>query len=333
VLAAPAAARADAAPGIQLGPAPPPLLPAPATTTVSGDQATSAAFWDLPGRIREAINGWFRGLVLDALTPALALVGASVLSTPTLAANAQVAGLWQISLLAADGLLVLCLLVAAGLAMSHETMQSRYALKDLLRRLVFAGVAINASLSLVDQLGAVSNALAAAFLGDGASAAAAGASLQNVALAALGGGGIFLTLLGLACAVAAVALLVTYLLRVALVVALACAGPVVLLSHLFPQTEGLAALWWRALGAAFAVQVSQALLLAACVRVFFSGGAAGIGLPASGNVVSLLLCLCLLLLLVRIPFWAKELAFGGRSSSGARLLRTVAIARLGRVLL
>ena len=175
----------------------------------------------------------------------LELVGNTVLSTPQLAGNAQVAGLWQISLIAADALLVLFLLVGAGLAMSHDTLQTHYALKDLLRRLAFAGIVINASLSLCGQMTEISNALASAFLGDGATAAASTASLQNLIVGSLAGGGIFLILLGLGCAVAAVALVILYLLRTAIVVVLVCAAPLLLLCHLFPQTEGLAHLWWR----------------------------------------------------------------------------------------
>ena len=334
--AAPSAAASggDGAPGIEVGPAPAPsTTPTVPATVVTGDQASHPAFWDLPGRVRQAINDWFRGLVLDALSPTLALVGRTVLSTPALASNPEIAGLWQTSLIAADSLLGLFLLVGAGLAMSHETMQTRYALKDLLRRLVFAGIVANASLSMVDQLGSVANALAGAFLGDGASAAGAGASLQTFVVEALAGGGIFLTLLGLACAVAAVCLLTLYLLRAALVVVLACAAPLLLLCHLFPQTEGLAHLWWRSLAAAFGIQVSQALLLAACVRVFFTGGGPGLGLSASGAVIDLLLCLCLLAVLVKIPFWAKELAFGQRGGASIRVLRYVAVSRLARAVI
>lgn len=321
-------------PGIEVGPpATTRTTPSEPTTTVPGDQASHPAFWDLPGRVRQAIDDWFRGLVLDALSPTLDLIGRTVLSTPPLGGNAQIAGLWQLALLSADGLLGLCLLVAAGLAMSHETMQSRYALKDLLRRLAFAAVVINASLSLVDQLGGIANALAAAFLGDGASAAGASASFQSFVVAAIASGGIFVTLLGLACAAAAVCLLTLYLIRAAVVVVLACGAPILLLGHLFPQTEGLAHLWWRALAAAFGIQVSQALLLAAAVRVFFASGGPGLGLSAAGSVIDLLLCLCLLLLLVKIPFWAKELAFGSRGGGTIRVLRTYAVARLARTVI
>jgi hypothetical protein len=330
-----AAAPSTSAPpgsGIQVGP-PPPSTGTPPGGTVGGDQASHPHFWDLPGRIRQAIDDWFKGLVLDALNPTLDLVGKTVLATPQLASNPQVAGLWQISLIAADALLVLFLLVAAALAMSHETMQSRYALKDLVRRLLFTGIVINASLSLCGQMIEISNALAAAFLGDGASAAASTASLQTFVVAALGDGGIFLTLLGLACAVAAVALMLLYLFRAAVVVILVCAAPLLLLCHLFPQTEGLAHLWWRAIAAAFAIQLSQAIVLAAAVRVFFANTGGSLGLSVTGSVVNLLLCLCLLVVLVRIPFWAKQIAVGGHGgSTTVRLAKVYAASRLlGRV--
>ena len=145
---------------------------------------------------------------------------------------------------------------------------------------------------------------------------------------ALSGGGIFLILLGLACAVAAVALMVLYVFRAAIVVVLVCAAPVMLLCHLFPQTEGLAHLWWRAIGAAFAVQVAQAIVLAACVQVFFaSDGTGSLGLSVGGSVIDLLLCLCLLFLLVRIPFWAKQIAFGGRGAGTVRMVKAYVTAR------
>ena len=94
-------------------------------------------------------------------------------------------------------------------------------------------------------------------------------------------------------------------------------------------------MWWRAITAAFAVQVAQALVLAAAVRVFFAGsGGGGLGLSVSGSVINLLLCLCLLFVLVRIPFWAKQLAFGGRGgSTTVRLAKVYAASTLVRTVI
>ena len=319
-------------PGVQVGP---PLLDPSGgptgNTTVSGDQASHPHFWDLPGRIKQSINDWFKGLVVDALTPMLDVVGKTVLSTPQLASNPQIGQLWQISLITADSLLILFVLIAAALAMSHDTMQTRYALKDLVGRLAFAGIAINASLALTGQMIEVANALAAGFLGGSASAASGAGSLNTLIVGALGGGGIFITLLGLACAVVAVVLLVLYLLRAAIVVILVCAAPLLLLCHLFPQTEGLAQLWWRAMAAAFGIQVAQALVLATAVRVFFTGtGGSNLGLSVSGAVIDMLICLCLLFVLVKIPFWAKEMVISRRgSSTTVRLVKSYVTAQTG----
>src|SRR5207253_1202710 len=81
------------------------------------------------------------------------------------------------------------------------------------------------------------------------------------------------------------------------------------LSHALPQTDGLARMWWRGMSAALGVQVAQALVLATAVRVFFnSGGRQALGLSVTGNLIDLLVCLCLFWILIRIPFWAKDLA-------------------------
>ena len=43
--------------------------------------------------------------------------------------------------------------------------------------------------------------------------------------------------------------------------------------------------------------------------------------------------LCLLAVLVKIPFWAKELAFGQRGGGNLRVLRYVAVGRLARAVI
>jgi hypothetical protein len=116
--------------------------------------------------------------------------------------------------------------------------------------------------------------------------------------------------------VLAVALIVVYLVRAAGIVFLVGAAPVCLLGHGLPQTEGLARLWWRLMFAALGVQVAQALVLAGAVHVFFSQHGAGpLGVGPSSNLVDLLLALCLLFVLLRIPFWAKDMALSGRHHS------------------
>ena len=330
---APGADSQPPGPGIQVGPPLPPPPSAPGAEIETGGKR-DPAFWDIPGRIKAAIDDWFRGLVEDALNPALDLIGRTILSTPQLAGQERVGELWLMSLGIADALLVLVLLCAGAVLMTHETLQSRYALKDALPRIAFAAVAANASLAVSGQLIEVANALSGGFLSGGVDPAEASLRLKQFAVAAVASGGIFLVLVGLVCAVFAVILLLLYIVRAALVVLLVCAAPLFLLAHALPQTDGLARLWWRGMAAALGVQVAQAFVLATAVRVFFSPDGRGVlGLGASGSLIDLLVVLCLLWLLVKIPFWAKDLAFSGRQPALVQAARTYVVARAGRAAL
>ena len=319
-------------PGVQVGP-PVPSNGSGSTSGggVSGGGESHPAFWDIPGQIKKAIDDWFRHLVTDALNPALELVGQTLLSTPQVVSAGRVGQLWAYSLGIADALLVLLIVIAGALVMGHETVQSRYALKDALPRLAFAAIVANASLALSGQLIGIANAFSFGFLAGGVDPTQASASLKQFIVGAVASGGIFLIFLGLACAVVAVILLVLYIVRAALIVVLVCAAPLMLIAHALPQTEGLARLWWRGMTAALGVQVAQAFLLATAVRVFFSSeGHSALGLSVTGSLIDLLVALCLLWLLVKVPFWAKELAFSNRPSLAVRAAKTYVLAQVGR---
>jgi hypothetical protein len=325
--------RAAEGDGIEVGP----TLPAPAQPKqgeeVQAGKASHPGFFDVGGKIEQAINDWFAGLVRDALNPAMLLVGRTLLSTPQIAGEADVRSYWQVSLGIADALLVLVVMAAGAILMHHETLQTSYALKDFIPRLVLAGVATNASLAISGQMVAFANVLSSGLFGNGVNPEQAGHTLELLVLHAIQDGGIFLVLLGLACAVLAVALLVLYIVRAALIILLVCAAPLMLLTHGLPQTEGMARFWWRAMLAALAVQTAQAFTLAATVHVFFASGKSVLGIGTGGSLVDLLLVLCLFWVLLRIPFWAKELAFSGRfSSSAARMAKTYVVFRVVRSL-
>jgi hypothetical protein len=156
----------------------------------------------------------------------------------------QVRSYWQLSLGVADSLLVLVVVAAGAIVMSHETLQSSYALKDIIPRLAVAAIAANASLAICGQMVNIANVLSTALLGNGVEPQQAGHTLELLVLNAITNGGIFLILLGLACAVLAVALLILYLVRA---------------------------------------------------------------------------LLCLFYILLRIPFWAKEMVLSGHRSNAARM--------------
>jgi len=320
-------------PGVQVGPPLPttPAAPGGGSTDVpSGgtDKPPWWKFWDIGGQISSGIDSWFRGLVTDALNPTLELVGRTVLSTPDVAGQQRVAEIWLLTLGIADSLLVLFVLAGAALVMTHETLHTRYALKDALPRIAFAAIVANASLSISGQMIGFANALSGGFLAGGVDPVQASAQLKQFVFSALSGAGIFVILLGLAAAVLAVILLVLYIVRAAVILMLVAAAPLLLLTHVLPQTDGLAHLWWRGMTAALGVQVAQSLVLATAVRVFFdSGGHAALGLSVSGSLIDLLVCICLFWILIRIPFWAKDMVLSGRRSMVTQVARSYVLGR------
>jgi hypothetical protein len=68
-------------------------------------------------------------------------------------------------------------------------------------------------------------------------------------------GGVFLLMLGLAVALGLVAVLLTYVVRVFLTVALIAGAPIAPMFHALPQTDGIARWWWRTFAACLAIQI------------------------------------------------------------------------------
>jgi hypothetical protein len=313
---------------IQLGPsaAPTPSTEPPSASSPSSG-STWVAPWDIPGLIGQAIDSWFSGLVTAALNPVLDLLGTTILATPDVSGPGQVSELWSVSAGIADSLLVLLVLAGGALVMTHETLQTRYSIKEIAPRIVVAAVAANASLSIAGVAIRFSNALSQAFLGQGVDPATAMATMRGLIMAPLASGGIFLVLIGIVIAILAVVLLVVYIVRIVLVILLVAAAPLALICHAWPPIEGLARLWWRGFIALLGIQLGQSFVLVTALRVFFaSDGNATLGLASGSGLVDLLVTLCLFWVLIRIPFWARRAAFSGRGSQTGvvrRVVRTV----------
>lgn len=313
-------------PGIMLGPtlpAAPPTAALPADTP-TGSGGGGCGLFDVTCHVTSAINSWFKGLVTDALNPVLSLLGRTALATPPVTSPGRVRDLWAGAAGIANSIVVLFVVVGGAIVMGHETLQTRYAAKDIAPRIVIGVIAANASLALVAVAIRLTNSMSVALLGPGVDPANAAAALAGLVSGPLGSGGIFLILLGLVAAILAVVLLAVYVIRVALLVLLVVVGPLALVCHALPQTEGVARLWWRALAGLLAVQVGQAVVLITALRVFFTPeGHSILGLPSSGGIVDMLVAICLLYVLVRIPGWVSRTVFAGTGHTPASAIKTV----------
>lgn len=319
-------------------PAPTPL-PTPTTplpTTVEPpqvDQPGGVTGWIARG-ISSAISGFFRGLVTSALNPLLDLLGRTLLSTPTLDQLPRVGQLWESGRQFTVAAYVLLVIIGGITVMAHETVQTRYSIKEIGPRIVVGFLAANLSLLLSGKAIAFANAASAAALGDGVNPESAAGTLTNLVAASLRtDSGLFLVFLGLALAGLLVALLVGYVVRVALTVALIAAAAPALACFATPFTEPVARWWCRAFAGVLAIQIGQSIALAAAVRVFFAPGGWTVFGPSTDGLVNLLVTLALIYILVKIPFWVlhQVQAGGGRSFVGSLVRGFLAYKAFGLV--
>lgn len=270
---------------------------------------------DIGACITEAINAFFRGIVTEALNPLLDLLSKTLLTTPMPDSLPRVGELWDNSwqiLLVSYGLLVL---LAGIVAMGYQTIQTRHSIKELAPRLVVGFLAGALSLWAATTGIQIANALVAAIMGGGVDANSAGETLRNLVLGSLNGG-IWIIFIGIFLAGMLVALLITYVVRVALTIILIAGAPLALMFHALPQTEGIAYWWWKAYGGCLAIQLGQSLTLITAMKVFLSPGGFTLFGPTTSGLVNLLVALALMYILFKIPFWVLSSVRGGGGRRG-----------------
>jgi hypothetical protein len=279
-------------------------------------------FFDFVGKVRYAISQWFSNLVTSALSPVFDLLGRTVFSTPDLPGNGRIVQLWGLSLGVADAALLILVLVGAGLVTVGGGLASQLTAKELLPRLLLAAITANVSLLLLREMIDLSNGLARGVLGSAEPNQVARQMIRLLGTGALGNP--FLALLALVVIVLGILVVVGYVIRVAAMVVLATAAPLLLIGHALPQTEGYARMWWRAMLAFLAAPVAQSLLLVAAFRVLLTGDGV-LGLPVGSGLIDILVVGTLLYFLYKVPFWMLNAALSGAGSKAV-----LQVKRIGR---
>ena len=297
--------------------------------SIGSDQLTKTVV----NAVTKAINAFFGGLVTDALNPLLTLLGKTLLTTPDPSALPRVGQLWENSRQIAVAVYALIILAAGILVMAYETLQTRQGIKEIAPRLVVGFITANVSLLLAGKAVSFANALSTGLLGQGVDAKSAASTLTSLVLNAITDGGIFLSLIGLGLACTLLALLIGYVIRVALTVILIAGAPLALMCHALPQTEGIARWWWRAFAGVLAIQIAQSLTLVAAMNVFLTPGGFTFFGPTADGLVNVIVTFALLYILYKIPFWILHSVQvgGGRSMLGGAVKGLIAYKTLGVV--
>ncbi|TMR96804.1 conjugal transfer protein TrbL family protein [Nonomuraea basaltis] len=275
------------------------------------------------------INSWFAHLAASAIKPLLDALAVTLLATPDVSSSGRVFDLWKVTAIMADSAFLLLATIGAVIAMGHQTVQTRYAVKEVLPRLAMAMLASNMSFPICGKLIQLANGVSTALLGQDFDAERATTQLRQLILPP-SNSQIFYILLELVAIVLLILLLVSFVMRSALVLLLVVAAPLALACHALPHTDGVARFWWRAFTGLLVIQVAQSLKLVVAVRVFFNqDGRFLLGLAPTGQLVNLVLALCLLIILVRIPSWIQRRIFvQGNRSMILRIFKYAVVSKL-----
>ncbi|MFI5808617.1 hypothetical protein [Streptomyces sp. NPDC051561] len=290
---------------------------------------------DIPAMIVNAVTSFLGMLIEQIMKPVRELLASTLLATPEITKQADIQRLWAGSMAITSGIYVLFVTAGGLTVMGHETLQTRYALKQIAPRLVVGMCASSMSLTVVGYAIDLANALSYAVMGTDLSDAGKGLVERVIPFALFGVSGLKLYGL-LICAVMIVlilAVLVGYLVRVAVIAVLAVSGPLALACHAHPVSDPLAKLWWKALAGCLTIQVAQSMTFIVALKLFFAPGATLLGFPKPNQLGTMLAGLALFLVLFKIPGWCMQVVF--RSTpvptglpGPLRMLQSVAMWRL-----
>ncbi|WP_431947896.1 hypothetical protein [Actinacidiphila sp. bgisy167] len=289
--------------------------------------------------IAKALTAFLGVLIEQAQKPVLEALGSTVLSTPDVAANAELVKLWTAALGATGAAYVLFVLAGGVTVMGYESVQTRYALKQIAPRLLLGMVGSAGSLMVMSKSIALANAGSVAIMGRGVDSKGVAQQLANaVTRRFVTGDQTYLLVLQLLLLVLMFGVLIGYVLRVALIYVLAVAAPPALACYSLPAADGVARLWWRAFLGCLAMQLAQSTTFIVGLRLFFAPGNTmdGLGLPRTSRLGNLLAGLCLFWILWKIPGWTARVVFRSTPVSlpgtpmPLRMLRSLAIAYVMR---
>jgi hypothetical protein len=266
---------------------------------------------DIAGTVADAITAFVAKVVAQTSGPVFDLLGRTVLATPDLTHQAQVRALWTACLVAADTGFVLFIVIAGVQLAARETVQTRYGFKQLIPRLLVGMIAANCALPVIAQAITLTNAVTAAVTHEALDTTTTHAAVHQIATQALHQHNFLESCLELGIIVLAVAVLLSFVARLAILILLIAGSPLALACFALPQTDGVARLWCRAIGGVLGIQIAQAVTLVALARVFLTPRAhLLLGFPTDANsLINLLVAITLLWIMCKIPGWVRRLVF------------------------
>ncbi|MFG3371094.1 hypothetical protein ACGF0K_40020 [Streptomyces sp. NPDC048156] len=305
------------------------------TDRTPGDGFGFGALLDVPGMIVNAVTSFLGMLVEQVMKPVRQLLAVTLLATPDVTRQADIKRLWTGSLGIAAGIYVLFVTAGGITVMGYETVQTRYALKQIAPRLLIGMIAAAMSLTVMGKAISLANALSYVVMGTDLSDAGQGLVERVIPFALFGVAGLqlYLLILTVIMVVLIVAVLIGYIVRVAVIALLAVSAPLALSCHAHPVTDPLARMWWRGLAGCLTIQVAQSMTFIVALKLFFAPGSSMLGFPKPSQLGTTLAGLALFWILFKIPGWClrsvlRSTPVNLNAPAPLRILQSVAMWRL-----
>ncbi|MGV9976189.1 conjugal transfer protein TrbL family protein [Micromonospora wenchangensis] len=280
--------------------------------------------------------GWLAGKVVDLLGALLAFLTSSLFVSPDVTVLPQVQSIAARSALVVNACFVLAIIAAGVTVMVGDAVETRYQVKQLLPRLVVGFVlsafAVPATGALID----VANALTVSMVGVSAPTTEAVTFVRARLVSAMTdqSAALLTVVIGLLIVGLLFTLVVSWLVRIGVLVILVGIAPVALACYATPWTQGAAQLWWRSFLGCLATPTLQAVAFSTGIHLLTdpeSNLPVLLGLPGS-DALNLLLVIVVLWTTVKIPsLMGRFVTRPGRSPNIAGLvLRTVTLQGMTR---
>jgi hypothetical protein len=289
------------------------------------------------GWVLDGVFGWLADRLVAALGWLLGFLTSTFFTSPDVTVFPQVQTLADRSALVVDACFILAVIAAGLLGMTHGSFQIRYAVKDLIPRLVFAFIASAFATQVCSGVIGLANAVTTALVGSAASGPRVLRFVADRLAHATWDPTVrpIMVIIGLLIVVLFFQLLFSWFARIATLLILAGTAPIALACYALPHTQPVADLWWRTLLAVLATPLLQGVAFSVGVDLILDPArnlATSAGLPVGSDAVNLFLIACLLVVTVRIPrLVARYAAQGGRGMTTAGvLLRAVVIQTVTR---
>ncbi|MEU8974825.1 hypothetical protein AB0D11_37170 [Streptomyces monashensis] len=286
--------------------------------------------------IVNAVTSFLGMLIEQVMKPIREFLADTLLATPDVTQHADIRRLWTWTLGTTAGVYVLFVTAGGITVMGYETVQTRYTLRQIAPRLLLGMSAAAASLTVMGKAIGLSNTVAHAIMASDLSDAGQGMVERVLPFTLFGAPGLQLYLLILAIVTTALvlAVLIGFLVRVAVMALLAVGAPLMLACHAHPLTDPVARLWWRGLAGCLVIQIAQSMTFVLALKLFFAPGATALGIPKADQLGTMLAGVALFWVLFRIPGWTLQVVLRAtpvhqpHAPGGLRVLRHLAMYRL-----